>query len=133
MRCAAGRAKGTVRGHGVEQLTVLRLVSCSGVVRARCALDLWDTTAWGEIPPDERLITQLGVADAVLFDGFERTRRYRESGGPSAAQAVFADDQPDYCDGAAALGIRTFRIDRAGRVSPPTSTSSSATCTSCWS
>jgi hypothetical protein len=120
-------------GSRVEQLTVLRLVSCSGVVRARCALDLWDTTAWGEIPPDERLITQLGVADAVLFDGFERTRRYRESGGPSAAQAVFEDDQPDYCDGAAALGIRTFCIDRAGRVSPPMSTSSSATCTSCWS
>ena len=31
-----------------------------------------------------------------------------------AAQAVFVDDQPDFCDGAVALGIRTFRIDRDG-------------------
>ena len=187
-------------------------------------LDLWNTTAWGEIPPEaERLTTQLGVAEAVLFDAFERTRRYRGTGGPStteeslavvvdacgveldrdtvrgildvhiawlsrgvhlyddtlpvlrelrgrgmrtaivsncdhftrpavealgledevdavllsfevgamkpdapvyeealrrlavdAEQAVFVDDQPDYCDGAAALGIRAFRIDRDG-------------------
>ncbi len=31
-----------------------------------------------------------------------------------AAQAVFVDDQPDFCAGAVALGVRTFRIDRDG-------------------
>lgn len=54
-------------------------------------LDLWDTTAWGEIPPEEeRLATQLGVADAVLFDAFERTRRYRGTGGPSTTEESLA-------------------------------------------
>jgi HAD superfamily hydrolase (TIGR01509 family) len=30
------------------------------------------------------------------------------------ARAVFVDDQPDYCDGAAAVGIETYLIDRSG-------------------
>ena len=187
-------------------------------------LDLWDTTAWGEAPPEEELLTTLlGVSDTVLFDAFERTRRYRGTGGPStieeslaavvdacgveldrdtvrqiadthvawlrrgahlyddslpvlrelrrrgmataiisncdhftrpvvealgledevdtvllsfevgamkpdapvyeealrrltvdASRAVFVDDQPDYCDGAAAIGMRAFTIDRHG-------------------
>ena len=187
-------------------------------------LDLWDTTAWGEVPPEEQLLTtRLGVSDAVLFDAYERTRRYRGTGGPftteeslavvvdacgveldrdavrriadahiawlrrgvhlyddtlpvlrelrgrgistaivsncdhftrpavealgledevdavilsfevgamkpdapvyeealrrlvvDASRAVFVDDQPDYCDGAAAVGMRAFRIDREG-------------------
>jgi putative hydrolase of the HAD superfamily len=33
-------------------------------------------------------------------------------------RAVFVDDQLDYCDGAAALGIETFLIDRAGSLAP---------------
>ena len=54
-------------------------------------LDLWDTTAWGEIPPEEELLTtQLGVADAVLFDAFERTHRYRGTGGPSTIEESLA-------------------------------------------
>ena len=186
--------------------------------------DLWDTTAWGEVPPEEELLTtQLGVSDTVLLDAFERTHRYRGTGGPStieeslaavvdacgveldrdtvrqiadlhvawlrrgvhlyddtlpvlrelrgrgmataivsncdhftrpvvealgledevdavilsfevgamkpdapiyeealrrltvdASRAVFVDDQPDYCDGAAGLGVRAFTIDRHG-------------------
>jgi putative hydrolase of the HAD superfamily len=32
--------------------------------------------------------------------------------------AVFVDDQPPYCDGAAALGIETFLIDRSGDATP---------------
>jgi len=87
-------------------------------------LDLWHTTAWGEIPPDERLTTQLGVADAVLFDAFERTRRYRGTGGPSAAQAFFADDQPYYCDGRPPSGSAPSASTAPARISPPTSTSS---------
>jgi putative hydrolase of the HAD superfamily len=34
--------------------------------------------------------------------------------------AVFVDDQPPYCDGAAALGIETFLIDRSGDGTPDT-------------
>ena len=33
-------------------------------------------------------------------------------------RAVFVDDQPAYCDGAAALGIDTFLIDRSGDGTP---------------
>jgi putative hydrolase of the HAD superfamily len=33
-------------------------------------------------------------------------------------RAVFVDDQPAYCDGAAALGIETFLIDRSGDGTP---------------
>lgn len=47
-------------------------------------LDLWNTTAWGEMPPEEeRLTTQLGVTEGMLYEAFERTRRYRGTGGPS--------------------------------------------------
>ena len=54
-------------------------------------LDLWDTTAWGEPPPpEERLSIQLGVPEAVLFDGFERTRVYRGTGGPRTAEESLA-------------------------------------------
>ncbi len=185
-------------------------------------LDLWDTTAWGEMPTEEeRLTTQLGVSEGMLYDAFELTRDARgtgEYGSPEedlasvaqacglaldpddvrritdvhiawlkrgvhlyddtlpvlrelrgrgmqtaiisncdhftrpavealglegevdtlilsfevgalkpdpiiyrvalerlhavAADAIFVDDQAEYCDGAAALGMRTFRIDR---------------------
>jgi putative hydrolase of the HAD superfamily len=34
------------------------------------------------------------------------------------ARAVFVDDQPDYCDGAAAVGIGTYLIDRSGDGTP---------------
>jgi putative hydrolase of the HAD superfamily len=34
------------------------------------------------------------------------------------ARAVFVDDQPDYCDGAAAIGIETYLIDRSGDGTP---------------
>jgi HAD superfamily hydrolase (TIGR01509 family) len=33
-------------------------------------------------------------------------------------RSVFVDDQPAYCDGAAALGIATFLIDRSGDMTP---------------
>jgi putative hydrolase of the HAD superfamily len=36
----------------------------------------------------------------------------------SPDRAVFVDDQPAYCDGAAALGIETFLIDRSGDGTP---------------
>ena len=47
---------------------------------------------------------------------------YREAlgrlGGVAPEGAVFVDDQPPYCDGAAALGIETFLIDRSGDGTP---------------
>jgi putative hydrolase of the HAD superfamily len=47
---------------------------------------------------------------------------YREAlgrlGGVAPERAVFVDDQPPYCDGAAALGIETFLIDRSGDGTP---------------
>jgi putative hydrolase of the HAD superfamily len=38
--------------------------------------------------------------------------------GAEPDRAVFVDDQPAYCDGAAALGIATFLIDRSGDATP---------------
>ena len=47
---------------------------------------------------------------------------YREAlrrlGDVSPDRAVFVDDQPAYCDGAALLGIETFLIDRSGDGTP---------------
>lgn len=47
---------------------------------------------------------------------------YREAlrrlGDIAPERAVFVDDQPAYCDGAAALGIETFLIDRSGEATP---------------
>jgi len=47
---------------------------------------------------------------------------YREAlhrlGDVAPEDAVFVDDQPAYCDGAAALGIETFLIDRSGDGTP---------------
>lgn len=47
---------------------------------------------------------------------------YREAlrrlGGIEPGRAVFVDDQPPYCDGAAVLGIETFLIDRSGDGTP---------------
>ena len=47
---------------------------------------------------------------------------YREAlrrlGDISPDRAVFVDDQPAYCDGAAVLGIETFLIDRSGDGTP---------------
>jgi putative hydrolase of the HAD superfamily len=49
-------------------------------------------------------------------------RIYREAlhrlGDVPPERAVFVDDQPAYCDGAAALGIETFLIDRSGDGTP---------------
>lgn len=38
--------------------------------------------------------------------------------GVAPERSVFVDDQPAYCDGAAALGIATFLIDRSGDATP---------------
>jgi len=47
---------------------------------------------------------------------------YREAlrrlGDVAPERTVFVDDQPAYCDGAAALGIDTFLIDRSGDGTP---------------
>ncbi|HWL90236.1 MAG TPA: HAD-IA family hydrolase [Actinomycetota bacterium] len=49
-------------------------------------------------------------------------RIYQEAlhrlGDVSPGLAVFVDDQPAYCDGAVALGIETFLIDRSGDGTP---------------
>ena len=42
----------------------------------------------------------------------------RRLGDIAPGRAVFVDDQPAYCDGAAALGIDTFLIDRSGDGTP---------------
>ncbi|HEV2951123.1 MAG TPA: HAD-IA family hydrolase [Actinomycetota bacterium] len=42
----------------------------------------------------------------------------RRLGDIGPERAVFVDDQPAYCDGAAALGIDTFLIDRSGDGTP---------------
>jgi putative hydrolase of the HAD superfamily len=75
------------------------------------------------------IVERLGIAEA--FDdvvlSFEVGLRkpdpaiYRlalERVGVAAEDAVFVDDQPAYCDGAAALGIETFLIDRSGDGTP---------------
>jgi putative hydrolase of the HAD superfamily len=71
------------------------------------------------------IVDRLGIAEA--FDevvlSFEVGLRkpdpaiYRltlDRVGVEAARAVFVDDQPAYCDGAMAVGIETFLIDRSG-------------------
>jgi HAD superfamily hydrolase (TIGR01509 family) len=71
------------------------------------------------------IVERLGIAEA--FDdvvlSFEVGLRkpdpaiYRlalERAGVEAGRAAFVDDQPAYCDGAAAVGIETFLIDRTG-------------------
>jgi putative hydrolase of the HAD superfamily len=42
----------------------------------------------------------------------------RRLGDVTPDRAVFVDDQPAYCDGAAVLGIETFLIDRSGDGTP---------------
>jgi putative hydrolase of the HAD superfamily len=42
----------------------------------------------------------------------------RRLGDVAPERAVFVDDQPPYCDGAAVLGIETFLIDRSGDGTP---------------
>jgi putative hydrolase of the HAD superfamily len=43
----------------------------------------------------------------------------RSAGDPDPARAVFVDDQPDYCDGAAAVGLATRLILRWDEDEPP--------------
>ena len=33
-------------------------------------------------------------------------------------RAIFVDDQQEYCDGAASIGIETYLIDRTGDATP---------------
>jgi putative hydrolase of the HAD superfamily len=75
------------------------------------------------------IVDRLGIAEA--FDdvvlSFEVGLRkpdpeiYREALrrlSAEPARTVFVDDQPEYCDGAAAVGIETFLIDRSGDIMP---------------
>jgi putative hydrolase of the HAD superfamily len=75
------------------------------------------------------VVDRLGLAEAFdeIVLSFEVGLRKPDPGiyrvgldrlGVPAARAVFVDDQPDYCDGAAALGIATFLIDRSGDTTP---------------
>jgi putative hydrolase of the HAD superfamily len=72
------------------------------------------------------IVDRLGIAeefDEILLSfevGMHKPDAgiYREAlrrlGDVAPERAVFVDDQPVYCDGAAALGIQTFLIDRSG-------------------
>ena len=71
------------------------------------------------------IVERLGIAEAFDDDrpvvrGRAPEARSRDlparagTAGRRARRAVFVDDQPAYCDGAAALGIETFLIDRTG-------------------
>jgi HAD superfamily hydrolase (TIGR01509 family) len=75
------------------------------------------------------IVDRLGLVDA--FDevvlSFEVGLRkpdpaiYREALGRldvEAGRAVFVDDQQEYCDGAASIGIETYLIDRTGDATP---------------
>ena len=75
------------------------------------------------------IVERLGLADAFddIVLSFEVGLRkpdaaiYREALrrlDVEPAHAVFVDDQPDYCDGAAAVGIETYLIDRSGDGTP---------------
>jgi putative hydrolase of the HAD superfamily len=75
------------------------------------------------------IVERLGIAEAIdeVILSFEVGLRkpdpaiYRETVerlGVEPAHAVFVDDQPEYCDGAAALGIETYLIDRSGDGTP---------------
>ena len=71
------------------------------------------------------IVDRLGLDDAFdeVILSFEVGLRkpdpaiYREALrrlGAEPEHAVFVDDQPEYCDGAAAIGIETYLIDRSG-------------------
>jgi HAD superfamily hydrolase (TIGR01509 family) len=75
------------------------------------------------------IVDRLGLDDAFdeVILSFEVGLRkpdpgiYREALrrlGAEPEHAVFVDDQPDYCDGAAAIGIETYLIDRSGDTTP---------------
>ena len=75
------------------------------------------------------IVDRLGLEDAFdeIVLSFEVGLRkpdpeiYRialERLGVAPERSVFVDDQPAYCDGAAALGIATFLIDRSGDTTP---------------
>jgi putative hydrolase of the HAD superfamily len=75
------------------------------------------------------IVDRLGIAeafDAVVLSFEVGLRKpdpkiYREAlrrVDAEPARAVFVDDQPEYCDGAAAIGIETFLIDRSGDGTP---------------
>ena len=77
-----------------------------------------------------RIVDRLGIAeefDEILLSfevGMHKPDPgiYQEAlhrlGDIAPERAVFVDDQPAYCDGAAALGIDTFLIDRSGDGTP---------------
>lgn len=75
------------------------------------------------------IVDRLGIAEAfdeVLLSFEVGVRKpdpaiYREALerlDVAPEHAVFVDDQTEYCDGAAALGIETFLIDRSGDSTP---------------
>jgi putative hydrolase of the HAD superfamily len=75
------------------------------------------------------IVDRLGLADAFdeIVLSFEVGLRkpdpaiYREALrrlDVAPERAVFVDDQQEYCDGAAAIGIETFLIDRSGAAMP---------------
>jgi putative hydrolase of the HAD superfamily len=76
------------------------------------------------------IVDRLGIGeefDEVLLSFEVGTHKpdagiYREAlrrlGDVAPERAVFVDDQQAYCDGAAALGIQTFLIDRSGDGTP---------------
>jgi putative hydrolase of the HAD superfamily len=75
------------------------------------------------------IVDRLGIADAFdeVILSFEvglrkpDPRIYQtalDRVGVAAELAVFVDDQTEYCDGAAALGIETYLIDRTGDATP---------------
>jgi HAD superfamily hydrolase (TIGR01509 family) len=75
------------------------------------------------------IVDRLGLVEAFdeIVLSFEVGLRkpdpaiYREALGRlevEPARAVFVDDQQEYCDGAAALGIETYLIDRTGDATP---------------
>jgi len=76
------------------------------------------------------IVDRLGIAaefDEILLSFEVKVHKpdpgiYREAlrrlGDVEPARAVFVDDQAAYCDGAAAVGIETYLIDRSGDGTP---------------
>jgi HAD superfamily hydrolase (TIGR01509 family) len=73
------------------------------------------------------IVDRLGLTEAFdeVILSFEVGLRKPDAGiyrealrrlGVEPEHAVFVDDQQDYCDGAAAIGIETLMIDRSGLI-----------------
>jgi putative hydrolase of the HAD superfamily len=95
-----------LRGRGVKTALISNCSHSTGRIVERLGLD----EAFDEVVLSYEV--RLRKPDPAIY------RLALDRLGADAGAAVFVDDQPAYCDGAAALGITTFLIDRDGDGTP---------------